>query len=96
MYTENSDVANGEANGTLCFLEKIVFFPGVSEDDFEMIDIDGYWVRMIDASKVDFLLCRFSGEDSKGEPRTDTFEVRADQLMCKINYPIQLIPGETS
>jgi hypothetical protein len=96
MYVENSDVANGEANGTLCFLVKIIFLDGVSEEDFEMINIDGYWVRTIDASKVDCLVCRFAGEDDNGNERNDTFKVRADQLTCKINYPVTLIPGETT
>jgi len=39
---------------------KIVLHAGVTENDFKMINIDGYYVRTIDASKVDYLLCKFS------------------------------------
>jgi hypothetical protein len=60
MYTENTDVPNGEANSTLCHLIKIHLNKGMTEDDFELIKIDGFWVRTLDASKVDYLLCQFA------------------------------------
>ena len=86
MFTENTDVPNGEANGTLCFLVKIYLIEGVTEDDFELINIDGFWVRTIDASKVDYLLCRFAQSDKQ-------FKVRAQMNQCSISMPIELIPG---
>jgi hypothetical protein len=53
MHTEeNVDVpANGEANGTLCYLIKIhLNKEQVAEDDFdELINIDGFWVQIINA-----------------------------------------------
>jgi len=87
MYTENDDVANGIANGTLCYLEKIVLHAGVTKNDYKMINIDGYYVRTIDASKVDYLLCKFSESNR-------TFRVAATHEACQINMPIELIPGE--
>ena len=89
MYTENHDVPNGIANGTLCHLVKVVLHTDVTENDFRIMNIDGYHVRTIDATKVDYLLCRVDGS-------TRTFEVRADHVSCKIDLPIQLIPGETT
>jgi hypothetical protein len=87
MYTENHDVPNGIANGTLCHLVKVVLHTDITESDFGTMNIDGYHVRMIDTTKVDYLLCRVDGS-------TRTFEVKVDIVSCKINLPIQLIPGE--
>jgi len=87
MYTENDDVVNGIANRTLCYLEKIVLHASITENDFKMINIDGYYVHTIDASKVDYLLCKF-GESNR------TFRVAATHEACRINMPIELIPGE--
>jgi hypothetical protein len=51
------------------------------------MNIDGYYVRTIDAAKVDYLLCKITGSNR-------TFEVRADHVACKIDLPIELVPGE--
>jgi hypothetical protein len=87
MYTENHDVSNGIANGTLCYLLKVVLHVNVTIDDFSLTNIDGYYVRTIDASKVDYLLCQIDGSNK-------TFKVKADHVSCKIDFPIQLIPGQ--
>jgi len=87
MYTENHDVPNGIANGTLCYLLKVVLHADVTEADFCLMNIDGYFVRTIDATKVDYLLCKIDGSNKP-------FKVRADHVSCKIDFPIQLIPGE--
>jgi hypothetical protein len=87
MYTENTDVANGEANGTpLCYLVKIQLDNKTTEEDFKLMNIDGVWVRTIDASKVEYLLCRFAGTDKQ-------FKVRSQVNQCSINMPIELIAG---
>ena len=86
MYTENDDVPNGIANGTLCHLVKVVLISSVTDDDFEIMNLDGYYVWSIDASKVDHLLCKFANSDK-------TFQVRASHVACKIDMPIQLIDG---
>jgi len=87
MYTENHDVSNGIANGTLCYLLKVVLHVHVTENDFSSTNVDGYFVRTIDATKVDYLLCQIDGSNR-------TFKVKADNASCKIDFPIQLIPGE--
>jgi hypothetical protein len=58
----------------------------VTEDDFKLINIDGFWVRTIDASKVDYLLFQFAQSEKQ-------FKVRAQMNQCSINMPIELIPG---
>jgi hypothetical protein len=86
MYTENDNVPNGIANGTLCYLLNVVLQANVTETDFEIMNLDGYYVRSIDASKVDYLLCKFSGSDQ-------TFHVSASHVACKVDMPINLIDG---
>jgi len=86
MYTENTDVPNGQVNGTLCYLDHVHLKEGVTDDDFQPMNIDGVWVRTIDASNVDYLLCRFADSDK-------TFKVHAQTSLCQIDMPIELIPG---
>jgi hypothetical protein len=89
MYTENDDVPNGIANGTLCHLLKVILHANVTPSDFKMINIDGYYVRTINASKVDSLLCQSATSHQ-------TFHVWANHVACKINMPIELIPGQST
>ena len=45
MYTKNSNVPkNGEANGTLCHLLKVHLQHEMTEDDFNLMNINGFWV----------------------------------------------------
>ena len=59
MYTENHDIPNGIANTTLCHVVSVVLHTGVTENDFTTTNIDGYHVRTIDVTKLDFL-CAWS------------------------------------
>jgi len=61
MYTENHDIPNGIANTTLCHVVKVVLHTGVTENDFTTTNIDGYHVRTIDVTKLDYLLCMVDG-----------------------------------
>jgi lipid II:glycine glycyltransferase (peptidoglycan interpeptide bridge formation enzyme) len=89
MYTKNHDVANGIANETLCHLVKVVLHLDVTENNFTKMNIDGYYVHTIDATKVNYLLCKIKGSNQ-------TFEVWADHVSCKKNLPIKLILGENT
>jgi hypothetical protein len=86
MYTENSNVPNGEANGTLSRLIKVYLRHETTQDDFVFMNIDGFWVRTIDASKVDYLLCQIDGTDRQ-------LKVYAQINQCTINFPITILPG---
>jgi hypothetical protein len=86
LLFENTDVPNGEANSTLHFLVKIHHLnEGVTEDDFKVINFDGFWVRTIKASKVDYLLCQFTQSIKH-------FKVHAQMNQCSINMLMELIP----
>jgi hypothetical protein len=67
-------------------LDKVILKAGVSEDDIDIINVDGYFVRSIVASKVKCLVCKF--EDSR-----KTFEVEAKTANCVAQYPMELLPG---
>jgi hypothetical protein len=86
MYTENSNVPNGEANGTLSRLIKVYLRHETTEDNFSLMNIDGFWVRTIDASKVDHLLCQIHGTDAE-------LKVYAQTNQCIIKFPLTIIPG---
>lgn len=92
MHTENEDVPNGIANGTLCSLDNVVLNPGVTEDAFTLMQIDGYWVRCIDANNVQHLVCKFEGDNSN-----DTFNVLLKKKRpCRIAVPMELFGLGTS
>jgi predicted nucleotidyltransferase len=69
MYTENNDVPNSIANGTLCDLVKVVLHANVTNDDFKLMNIDGYYVQSINTSKVDHLLCKLANSDKTCQSR---------------------------
>ncbi len=86
MYTENDDVINGEANGTLCFLHKVHLKPNVTNENFRLMNFDGYWVRTIGISEIDYIEARFADSER-------TFKLYSNKVTCSIKMPITLIPG---
>ena len=86
MYTENSNVPNGEANSTLCCLIKVHLQHEMTEDDFDLMNINGFWVWTIDASKVHYLLCQIENTNKQ-------LKVYAQNNQSTINFPITIIPG---
>lgn len=92
MYTENHDVENKEANGTLCHLQKIVLYDDVTDEDFEIVNMDGYFVRCLGISNVKFLLCTLDEDCPISNRRT--LKIRPDNVTCRISMPLSLIPGE--
>jgi len=87
MLTDNTDVEGQKANGIVCFLDHVLFKPSILEDDINIINVDGYWVRSIAASKVKSLVCHF-------ENSCKTFEVEAVATNCVVQYPMELLPGK--
>jgi hypothetical protein len=45
--TDNTDVANQKANGTIGCLQSVKFKPGLDKNDIDIINVDGYWVRAL-------------------------------------------------
>lgn len=86
MLTDNTDVANQKANGTVGCLQMVKLKPGFDESDIDIINVDGYWVRAVYASKVANLVC-------KHKNCNNTFEVEARDVNCVAEYPMELLPG---
>ena len=88
MLVKNEDVPNGIANGTLCKLHKIVLRPGKAKNITPIL-LDGFWVNSIEAHDVSKLVVKY-GEDFKYE-----HEIKARNHDCKVNFPLNLLPGYT-
>jgi hypothetical protein len=63
MFTVNADVANGVANGTLCFLRKVKLKPATANTILPTCNVDGFWVNTVCATDVEYLVCQHSGSD---------------------------------
>jgi hypothetical protein len=83
MLVENVDVPNNQANGTLCHLVKIHFREGISNDNIDLMRIDGYWVRCVDACDVESIEAVFADGDRKGEH----FHICPKKMSCRVNFP---------
>ena len=53
---KNIDVENCIANGAMCKFKSVVLQENLSNDCFETILIDGFYVRCIEASAVKYLV----------------------------------------
>ncbi len=89
MLTENEDVSNGQANGTLCTLESIHLKSGVQLKDLEIVSFEGCHVRMAGASQIDHLLCRFDC----GNNFIGTFKVCPKKALCHVTMTTNFLPG---
>ena len=89
MSTENEDVTNGQANGTLSTLESVHLKSGVQMKDLEIVSFEGYHVRMARASQIDHLLCRFDC----GDKFIGTFKVSPKKALCDVTMTTDFLPG---
>ena len=51
--------------------------------------MDGCWVRMVDATQVDFLLCKFECHDSF----VGTFKIEPKTESCGVTVNTELLDG---
>ena len=86
MVTDNVDVARKKANGTIAWLDKVVLKEGVTDDDLDLICIDGRYVRSVTVDNVEALRLRLENND------IITVEAKSESI--RINFPFELIPGK--
>ncbi|CAB9531253.1 helicase PIF1 [Seminavis robusta] len=86
MLVTNEDVPNGHANGTRVILEEVVLCGGSTPKGLEL---DGMQCPSVEASQVDYLLCR--AEDSQ----TKYFKIQPKTLTCLVKAPIPKHFGHT-
>ena len=79
LLNENKDVPNGMANGTQCEVEAVVLKPGAV---IEIEEIDGHYVRVVRASHVERLRCRFLDSQFEG-----CFYLKAGVKVYTVNMP---------
>jgi hypothetical protein len=85
MLTENEDVPNGIANGTIGELSKVVLKEfGLTH--IHKINIDGYWVNCIESQFVEKLVF-YHGKDMNL-----IHEVFANEYNCSVDMPLNLMP----
>ena len=86
MVTDNIDVPRKKANGTICWLNTVILQESVTEDDIDLICIDGRYVRSVPVDKVEALRCRLENGDF--------IEMKAQSEDVRINFPVELTPGK--
>jgi hypothetical protein len=86
MLTENIDVENCEANGSMCTF-KGVKLKKDSADIFQ-INIDGYYVRCVEAKNVEYIELRLNENVMEGEkPRTIKLNPKKTSATAKMPHP---------
>jgi len=91
MLSENIDVGNGVANGTMCEFEGIVFKEGVDYDQLEKVVIDDYYVWTISVPQIDSIKLRIlDGLQDENEIRFHY--LKPVQVSVCVHYPMPLAP----
>jgi hypothetical protein len=89
MLSENIDVANSVANGTMCEFEGVVFCDGITYDDLEKILIDDYYVWCASVSQIKTLKLRIlDGLQQEDEVRYHY--LKPAEVSCQAHYPMPL------
>jgi hypothetical protein len=84
MLTDNVDVENGMANGSMCNVREVVLKNGVTFQNLERIQIDGYYVWCADVSQVKELRVKLQG--TKG----NVVSLKPDKVSAKCEFPVPI------
>ena len=98
MYTLNTDVPNGLANGTLMSLVSVMLKRGAHQH-IERINVDGSWVRDIDCEHVDHLVVELTAEKERQQKTnpsspSPTAKIFPQQHTVSVHMPFEIIQGE--
>ena len=88
MYTDNDDVENKKANGTLCRLKRVVLHEHTTDEHIEMTNVNGYYVNTVGISRVKHLLCTYMENGLEKE-----MEVVPKLSTCRVHMPLSILPG---
>jgi hypothetical protein len=90
MINQNLDVDRCEANGAYCRFEGLQLKPGVTINDLETVQIDGYFVRCASVTQIQHLVLKNEDapKDANGNCRLVLLLPR--QETCSVKYPIPL------
>mmetsp|Transcript_45114 Transcript_45114/g.109778 ORF Transcript_45114/g.109778 Transcript_45114/m.109778 type:complete len:571 (+) Transcript_45114:3498-5210(+) len=84
--TENFDVANCIANGTMCKFIAANLKPGVSTGDLDHIFLDGYKVRCADVTQIQSLRLEILDGNNDGDEPV-YFDMEPKQISLKVDFP---------
>ena len=88
MLTDNDDVPNGIANGTLCTLKKVLLKRnGITH--MTSISIDTYNVNCIESSYIEHLIVEIQ---SNGTIKRE-ISIDPSDNVCIVNMPMEIYPG---
>ena len=84
MLTDNVDVENGLANGSMCDFRKVVLKDGITVNDLEIIRIDGYYVWSADVTQVDHLELQLQEGDRR------IVSLKSRKVSAKVKFPVPI------
>ena len=92
--SENLDVSNCVANGTMCSFEGIVLKEGIAMSELDIIVMDGYYVRCADICQVQSIKVKIlDGQDEGIELYMDLEPITRT---CMVHFPVPFDGGLTS
>jgi hypothetical protein len=86
MLTENQDVKNSLANGSMCTFVGVELKNGKGPADMGYVSIDGYYVRSIDASDVKYIVLELQENKIEGQAGK-TVKLKPKRITCKARFP---------
>ena len=81
MLTDNQDVENNLANGTVGKFVGIKLVENISVDDLDIIEINGYLVHCVEAKDVHRLLLQLQ------EPMEKIIEIKCEERTVTVQFP---------
>ena len=84
--SENLDVSNCIANGTMCVFEGVVFNDGIAPSDLDVILVDGYFVRCADVCQIKCI--RVKVLDGQEEGTELIMDLEPITRTCMVHFPI--------
>lgn len=88
MINQNIDTEKCLANGAMGEFVGVDLMDGVTEQDLEVIVIDGYFVRCADVSQVKCLKMKMTDGVEKGEERVVSLRPSTEMLTVKFPLPV--------
>jgi hypothetical protein len=87
MITKNIDVTKCKANGAMCTFKGIELNPGLGPQDIHYANIDGYYVRCVDANQVRYLVLELQ-ENKQQDDQPKEIRLQVQATTAKAHVPI--------
>jgi hypothetical protein len=84
MLTENVDVERGLANGSMCNVKEVLLRNGVTYENLEKIQIDGYYVWCADVSQVREIKLELQEGDKR------LISLKPESISAFVEFPVPI------